>query len=221
MKYLIACLVLSAALSPSAALAQGCGGCPNAGTSSCGQQALPASVKLLSLTGDTVDLVKELKTGPRALFTFTPDSAGKKVAAAVQQAWLGLKDSTVSVVGVVCGVKKDAQAAKQELKLSYPLVLDQGCAGSLVLGLAYCPGAVFVRKDGTVAGRAYVFTEEVIDQSFAAMFLPAQQTDPVCKMTVDPKAAAASSEYQGRAYYFCSQGCKDAFAKNPQKYLGN
>ncbi len=32
--------------------------------------------------------------------------------------------------------------------------------------------------------------------------------DPVCGMEVDPKTAPAKSEYMGKAYYFCSPGCK-------------
>jgi Cu+-exporting ATPase len=43
--------------------------------------------------------------------------------------------------------------------------------------------------------------------------------DPVCKMVVDPKTAAAEAEYQGQTYYFCAPGCKVAFAKDAEKYL--
>jgi len=43
--------------------------------------------------------------------------------------------------------------------------------------------------------------------------------DPVCKMEVDEKKAAATSEYKGKKYYFCSVGCKKAFDANPEKYL--
>ncbi len=45
--------------------------------------------------------------------------------------------------------------------------------------------------------------------------------DIVCGMWVDPKTAAARSEYQGRTYYFCSRGCKVAFDKNPTKYAAS
>lgn len=44
--------------------------------------------------------------------------------------------------------------------------------------------------------------------------------DPVCGMQVDEKKAAGKSEYQGQTYYFCSSGCKAAFDKEPQKYVG-
>jgi len=43
-------------------------------------------------------------------------------------------------------------------------------------------------------------------------------TDLVCGMEIDPKTAAGKSDYQGKTYYFCSQGCKKAFDKEPQKY---
>jgi YHS domain-containing protein/TusA-related sulfurtransferase len=54
---------------------------------------------------------------------------------------------------------------------------------------------------------------------------PAQQkaddkvVDPVCGMTVLKSQAKATFEYQGETYYFCSTGCKDRFAKEPEKYL--
>lgn len=43
--------------------------------------------------------------------------------------------------------------------------------------------------------------------------------DPVCKMEVDPKTAAAKSEYKGKTYYFCAPGCKATFDKDPEKYV--
>ena len=44
-------------------------------------------------------------------------------------------------------------------------------------------------------------------------------TDPVCKMEVDEKKAAATYEYKGKTYYFCAVGCKEKFANEPGKYL--
>jgi YHS domain-containing protein len=43
--------------------------------------------------------------------------------------------------------------------------------------------------------------------------------DPVCKMTVDEKKAAATSTHKGKTYYFCAKGCKEKFDKEPEKYL--
>jgi len=44
--------------------------------------------------------------------------------------------------------------------------------------------------------------------------------DPVCKMEVDESKPAATSEYKGKKYYFCAVGCKKAFDREPEKYLG-
>ncbi len=43
--------------------------------------------------------------------------------------------------------------------------------------------------------------------------------DPVCQMDVEPKHAAAQSQYQGQTYYFCASGCKAKFDADPGKYL--
>jgi len=43
--------------------------------------------------------------------------------------------------------------------------------------------------------------------------------DPVCGMTVKKASAKAAFDYKGQTYYFCSVGCKDRFAKEPDKYL--
>jgi len=41
--------------------------------------------------------------------------------------------------------------------------------------------------------------------------------DPVCAMTVDPELAAHRL-HNGRAYWFCGQGCADAFDREPERY---
>jgi YHS domain-containing protein len=43
--------------------------------------------------------------------------------------------------------------------------------------------------------------------------------DPVCGMDVDEKTAKYKTVHKGKNYYFCAAGCKEAFEKNPNKYL--
>jgi YHS domain-containing protein len=44
--------------------------------------------------------------------------------------------------------------------------------------------------------------------------------DPVCGMTVQPgKARGGSFEYQGTTYDFCSPGCRETFAADPEGVL--
>ncbi len=46
------------------------------------------------------------------------------------------------------------------------------------------------------------------------------EKDVVCGMQVDPKSAAAQSEYDGKTYYFCAAMCKKKFDSNPSQYAG-
>lgn len=47
----------------------------------------------------------------------------------------------------------------------------------------------------------------------------AMVTDPVCGMKIDGDDAAATAEHEGTTYYFCSQGCHDAFVADPGLYV--
>ena len=44
-------------------------------------------------------------------------------------------------------------------------------------------------------------------------------TDPICGMDVEPQSAAGKSEYEGKTYYFCCEGCKQEFDEHPQRYV--
>lgn len=43
--------------------------------------------------------------------------------------------------------------------------------------------------------------------------------DPVCQMNVEERTAAGQSTREGETYYFCSLGCREAFEKDPGRYL--
>ncbi|MEO5326084.1 heavy metal translocating P-type ATPase [Mesorhizobium sp. CC13] len=43
--------------------------------------------------------------------------------------------------------------------------------------------------------------------------------DPVCGMVVDPAAGKPTLEREGHLFHFCSAGCRDKFAKEPEKYI--
>ncbi|HVE43415.1 MAG TPA: YHS domain-containing protein [Planctomycetota bacterium] len=42
--------------------------------------------------------------------------------------------------------------------------------------------------------------------------------DPVCGMEIDPKSAPRE-EYQGKMFYFCSEGCENEFKMSPAAYV--
>lgn len=44
-------------------------------------------------------------------------------------------------------------------------------------------------------------------------------TDPVCGMKVNPNKTDLVVTFQGDSHYFCAEACRDAFEKNPIKFL--
>jgi YHS domain-containing protein len=48
---------------------------------------------------------------------------------------------------------------------------------------------------------------------------PGEHMDPVCGMTVEEGPGAITYAYKGTTYYFCSNGCKRSFEKDPEKFL--
>ncbi len=45
------------------------------------------------------------------------------------------------------------------------------------------------------------------------------ERDVVCNMTVTPTEATPRSTHGGTVYYFCSQGCKERFDRDPAKFV--
>ncbi len=45
--------------------------------------------------------------------------------------------------------------------------------------------------------------------------------DPVCGMKLDKEKAAATYQFEGKTYYFCTEECKDKFAESPDQYVKN
>jgi xanthine dehydrogenase accessory factor len=48
--------------------------------------------------------------------------------------------------------------------------------------------------------------------------LNAEAKDPICGMTVDISKARHKVEHEGKWFYFCCAGCREAFERQPEKY---
>ncbi len=44
-------------------------------------------------------------------------------------------------------------------------------------------------------------------------------SDPVCRIDLDEQNAIATSEYQGRIYWFCTHTCKESFDEDPERFV--
>ena len=80
------------------------------------------------------------------------------------------------------------------------------------LGLSALLGMRFLRTGGPEMLK-------MMEMSPEDMAEHQEHVDPVCGMMADP-ASAPSHVHQGRTFYFCSDGCRTAFAAEPERYLG-
>jgi Cu+-exporting ATPase len=51
--------------------------------------------------------------------------------------------------------------------------------------------------------------------------LMASATDPICGMKVESETAEATASFEGKAYFFCCDGCRETFLEDPAKALAN
>ena len=91
---------------------------------------------------------------------------------------------------------------------------SKGCLEKFKAKAQQAPAAAAFAPSGSVQlGRVKPTDDEMrIDKA-------GTHVDPVCKMLVSPETAAGEFEHGGEKYYFCSTGCREKFAANPQKYL--
>jgi xanthine dehydrogenase accessory factor len=54
----------------------------------------------------------------------------------------------------------------------------------------------------------------------AVIAAPAEAVDPVCGMTVAVTPTAISLDFEEATYYFCCEGCRTSFEREPGRFLG-
>src|SRR6266508_1964843 len=125
--------------------------------------------------------------------------------------------------GVVTAVelsRRTIRIIKENLAwaFGYDIVLVPVAAGALyplwgvllspiLAGLAMALSSVSVVANSLRLKRFHITLPEEGERAMAR--------DPVCGMDVDPKKAAAQSNYKGQTIYFCAVGCKQTFDVNP------
>ena len=106
------------------------------------------------------------------------------------------------------------------------------------LSLLRQSGIVETRKDGTTVYyhlsdpkiaeacsliRQFLIDEDklpesaVLEESPESLYPLAR--DPVCGMRMGVAEASGQARHSGRTYYFCAEGCKNKFIKQPSNYI--
>jgi Cu+-exporting ATPase len=129
-------------------------------------------------------------------FAFIYNSIGIPIAAGILYPFIGVVLNPMIAAAAMAASSLSVVTNANRLR---------GFTGPAVVGGAP-PGTGAVRVE--VGERAPTKEEDVM----------VTVKDPVCGMEIDPATAAASEEYRGTTYYFCSQGCHDTFMAEPEKY---
>lgn len=129
----------------------------------------------------------------------------------------------VSFVLVLAGISQLQAAEKVKCAVSGKEINKEDAAGSMEYkGTTYyfcCAGCETKFKedpDKYVSGQGQ---GEHMHSEHGEGHEEETAVDPVCGMKITKEEAKFSYEYNGKTYYFCMEGCKEKFVKNPEEYL--
>ena len=129
--------------------------------------------------------------------------------------------TTASYVGLVASrtrgdVIRDTLArrglSEQQLRrLVYPAGLDMGHVSDEEIALSILAQILMQRQERASAALARE-DDRPIEK-------PTEAVDPICDMVVAITPTALRAEYEGTTYYFCGEGCRRRFLKDPAAAL--
>lgn len=153
------------------------------------------------------------------------DEAVMERAIAARPAYLGLVGSQRRGAAVL-GYLADRGLAREQLdKVRVPAGLDLGRTTHAEIAVAILAELVQLRASGALAvgpGPAGRPARRGASGRTGPTRRPAEQAehieDPVCGMTVTVQPTTASADHDGVTYYFCGDGCRQAFEHDPAAY---
>jgi xanthine dehydrogenase accessory factor len=152
------------------------------------------------------------------------DVDGLLAVASVPLSYLGLVTSPRRWEAVRTELKEAGAASALIDFVSAPAGLDIGAVGPQEIALSILAQIVERRRRGSNMrwqGRASDNMEAAAGAANTSTGdgVPREVVDPVCGMTVDLEKSPYRFEWGGTLYGFCCAGCRDRFARDPEKYL--
>lgn len=105
--------------------------------------------------------------------------------------------------------------AAQLERLVYPAGLDMGHASDEEIALSILAQILMQRH----ARESLAASLPETHRNFQPMAAAAEAVDPICDMIVAITPTALRADYEGTTYYFCGEGCRRRFQKDPAAAL--
>jgi xanthine dehydrogenase accessory factor len=132
-------------------------------------------------------------------------------AVAARPAYLGVVGSRRRGEALLGYLAERGVPAEQLEKVRVPAGLDLGPTTHREIAVAILAELVKLRASGALSPQpARATAGQPLDA--------AEQTDPVCGMTVPAYRSSSSLSRDGTTYYFCSAGCRRVFEADPAAY---
>ena len=159
---------------------------------------LRGAVTAVSLSRSTMRNIRE-----NLFFAFFYNTVGIPVAAGVLYPFLGWQLSPIIAAGAMALSSLSVVANANRLRAYRVPVFAESSSGRRTAA-----PTVEVREATTTQGGS-------------AMASASKVKDPVCGMDIDPDTAAASMDFEGQTYYFCSKSCHEKFMADPKRYTSS
>ncbi|MCL6634100.1 MAG: XdhC family protein [Alicyclobacillus herbarius] len=152
------------------------------------------------------------------------DVDGLLAVASLPLRYLGLVTSPKRWTTVRAELEEAGASSEFINFVTAPAGFDIGAVGPNEIALSILAQIVERRRRGSNAswpGQSDVGTPDSGDSATHCSHVAVHQevVDPVCGMTVDLAKTPHRLELDGTIYGFCCSGCRDRFARNPEKYL--
>jgi xanthine dehydrogenase accessory factor len=136
------------------------------------------------------------------------DGAALRAALATEAGYIGVVAATRRAESLLADLATDGADTDAIARVHAPAGLDLGSIDHVEIAVAILADLVARRAAG----------------EWRAVAAPGaageDATDPVCGMTVIVDSARHHLERHGRVFWFCSEGCRRAFARDPSAFVG-
>ena len=160
--------------------------------------------------------LQHAKVTPRAMIVVATQGEGDEEAleqaTRTEAGYVAFVASKTKADKVFDYLKTRGVAAEKVRRVRAPAGLNIGARSAEEIAVSILAQMIEAQRHAERAAEQF--------QSGVSLPMVNQETrDPVCGMSVDPGAARHSSEHEGTAFYFCCAGCKQAFDREPSRYL--